>query len=252
MSEMAWLVPEGFSLVGALLLVVSAGFTSFVSAAMGIGGGLLLLLIMVNIMPLAALIPVHGLVQLGSNTNRMLMTRAHIQWSIVSWFALGALLAAVISIFVIVQLPVSIIQLAIGVFVLLMVWGIKPKKRELTSSARVLSGLITTFLSMFVGATGPLVAALIHVQRAEKLAIVSTFSTCMTIQHGLKILVFGGLGFVFIEWLPLVFAMIAAGAIGTWVGVRVLHSLSADMFQWLFKGIMTILALRALYSGLFT
>lgn len=244
-----WLLPTEFALTNAIILILSAGFTSFVSASMGIGGGLLLLIIMANIMPLAALIPVHGLVQLGSNVNRMVMTRQHIQMSIVGYFAIGAVIAALVASFVIVQLPLSVIELAIGVFVLAMVWGIKPQKRDLPKPLRILAGGVTTFLSMFIGATGPLVAAIIHSQRADKHQIVATFSTCMSMQHGLKMLVFGVVGFAFLPWLPLVIAMIVSGAIGTWIGLKLLNHFSANTFEWAFKGIMTVLALRTLYSG---
>ncbi len=244
-----WLLPAEFALTNAIILILSAGFTSFVSASMGIGGGLLLLIIMANIMPLAALIPVHGLVQLGSNVNRMVMTRQHIQMSIVGYFAIGAVIAALVASFVLVQLPLSLIELAIGIFVLAMVWGIKPQKRDLPKPLRILAGGITTFLSMFIGATGPLVAAIIHSQRADKHQIVATFSTCMSMQHGLKMLVFGVVGFAFLPWLPLVIAMIVSGAIGTWIGLKLLNRFSANTFEWAFKGIMTVLALRTLYSG---
>ncbi len=244
-----WLLPAEFALTNAIILILSAGFTSFVSASMGIGGGLLLLIIMANSMPLAALIPVHGLVQLGSNVNRMVMTRQHIQMSIVGYFAIGAVIAALVASFVIVQLPLSLIELAIGIFVLAMVWGIKPQKRDLPKPLRILAGGVTTFLSMFIGATGPLVAAIIHSQRADKHQIVATFSTCMSMQHGLKMLVFGVVGFAFLPWLPLVIAMIVSGAIGTWIGLKLLNRFSANTFEWAFKGIMTVLALRTLYSG---
>jgi uncharacterized membrane protein YfcA len=244
-----FLIPEGLSLSTTLLLIISAGFTSFVSAAMGIGGGLLLLIIMANIMPLAALIPVHGLVQLGSNANRMAMTRHHIQWSIAGYFFVGAILAALVASFVLVQLPLAVIQIAIGVFVLALTWGFKPKKRDLPKWARTIAGFVTTFLTMFIGATGPLVAALIHAQRADRHQVVATFSSCMTIQHGLKIVVFGLLGFAFLPWLPLIIAMIISGAIGTWLGLQLLNRYSAKTFDWIFKGIITLLALRTLYEG---
>ena len=249
-QSLDWMLPPELSIFHALILIISAGVTSFISAAMGIGGGLLLLIIMANVMPLSALIPVHGLVQLGSNTNRMIMTRQHIQMSIVGYFALGAVVAAILASLVIVQLPLAVIELAIGLFVLAMVWGIKPQKRDLPKPLRIIAGGVTTFLSMFIGATGPLVAAIIHSQRADRHQIVATFSTCMTLQHGLKIGVFGVVGFAFLPWLPVIIAMIISGAAGTWLGLKLLNRYSANTFNWIFKGIMTLLAVRTLYSGI--
>jgi len=246
---MEMLTPASLSPMLALVLVITAGFTSFLSAAMGIGGGLLLLIIMANVMPIAALIPVHGLIQLGSNANRAVMTRAHVQWDIWRYFVFGALGAAVLASLVLVQLPASVLQIGIGVFVLLLTWGITPKKRELSKFARGLVGFITTFLSMFVGATGPLVAALIHAQRADRHQLVATFSACMTVQHGLKLIVFIALGFAFTPWLALVSLMIAAGWLGTWLGLKMLNRFSQEKFAFWFKLVLTGLALRSLYQG---
>lgn len=70
-------------------LIVLAGFTSFLTAAMGAGGGLLLLVVMASFLPMAIVIPVHGLVQLGSNANRMLLTYRHVDSSMLLFFVAG-------------------------------------------------------------------------------------------------------------------------------------------------------------------
>ena len=57
-------------------------------------------------------------------------------------------------------------------------------------------------------------------------------------------------GFAFWQWLPLVLAMIASGAIGTWLGLKLLNRIPADKFRLLFKIILTVLALRLLYQAL--
>ena len=49
---------------------------------------------------------------------------------------------------------------------------------------------------MFVGATGLLVAAFISPEKLGRMATVSTQATCTMVQHGLKVIVFGALGFV--------------------------------------------------------
>ena len=75
-------------------LIVLAGLTSFITAAFGAGGGLLLLVVMASIMPMSAVIPVHGLVQLGSNANRMLLTLKHIDLSMLIYFSVGGIVGA--------------------------------------------------------------------------------------------------------------------------------------------------------------
>ena len=57
----------------AVAFYVLSFFTSAMTAAAGIGGGVVLLAIMATVYPPAVLIPVHGMVQLGSNGGRALL-----------------------------------------------------------------------------------------------------------------------------------------------------------------------------------
>ena len=64
------LLPPG---VGALVAVVLLGASflgSFITVAFGIGGGGFFLAVLAALVPPAALIPVHGVVQFGSNLGR--------------------------------------------------------------------------------------------------------------------------------------------------------------------------------------
>lgn len=230
-------------------LILLAGFTSFVTGAMGLGGGMLLLVVMASTIPIAALIPVHGLVQLGSNASRAVMTYKHLDRVMFKFFALGTALGAAVASLVVVQLPLTFIQFAIAIFLLLVVWGVKPRSRETSPQGSVVAGALTTFLSMFVGASGPMVASVVFRNGYDKLTHTATFATCMTFQHSLKAIVFTFVGFAFWQWLPLVVAMIVSGAIGTWLGLRLLNRIPAEKFKLLFKVILTVLALRLLYQA---
>ena len=143
---------ELFTGAGELSSLVAAGLialtfiTSIITATIGIGGGVLLLATMATVMPLAALIPVHGLVQLGTNGSRAFMTRQHTDWNMVKWFVAGALIGAVMASFIVVQLPLVAIQFAIAGFILFLVWGPKQKNRELGDKGRFVAGIFTLSL----------------------------------------------------------------------------------------------------------
>jgi uncharacterized membrane protein YfcA len=244
------LLPPELALADAILLILTAGFTSMLTAAMGIGGGLLLLAVMGQIVPLTALIPVHGLVQLGSNANRALMLRRHIDWRLLGLFAAGAIPGAVLASMVVVQLPLATIQLCIGLFILWLVWGPKPGKRELSRAGLLLVGAMTTVLTVFVGATGPLVGAYIHRAAYDRFRTVATFASCLSVQHMLKAAVFSFIGFSFVDWLGLSLAMIGAGALGTWIGLHLLKKIPAERFSLIFRTLITLLALRMLWLAL--
>lgn len=241
------LLPPELAAGDALLLILTAGFTSMMTAAMGIGGGLLLLAVMGQVVPLQALIPVHGLVQLGSNGNRALMMRSHIDWRLVGLFAAGAIPGAILASMVVVQLPLQTIQICIGLFILWLVWGPKPTRRQLSRTTVAIAGALTTVLTVFVGATGPLVGAYIHRNGYDRFRTVGTFASCMSLQHLLKAAVFTFVGFRFTEWLGMALMMIGSGSLGTWIGLHLLKKLPAERFDLIFRVLITALGLRMLW-----
>ncbi len=218
---MEWLLPEQLSSLHALLLVLSAGVTSAVTASMGVGGGILLLAIMAVIMPAAAIIPVHGMVQLGSNLNRVIMTITHVDWRLLAAFAPGSILGAWLASLFLVQLPTSTLQLTIAGFILFLCWGPKIPPMALGRTGTFVAASITSFISMFAGASGPLVAAFVKQQHVgDRFRTVANFAACMSLQHLPKAVVFGAAGFVFKDWLGLMLLMILSGAVGTWMGLH--------------------------------
>ena len=247
---MGWL-PEGLSQFDVWFLVSMSALTSMMTAAMGIGGGVLLLAMMAQLLPVQALIPVHGLVQLGSNGNRAYMTRQHIDWKMSRLFILGAVVGAVISAWIVIQLPLQVIRLSVAFFILFLVWGPKPKAVILSNVKLVMAGGVTTIISAFVGATGPLVAAFVHRQNMDKLPTVATFAACMSFQHMLKAMVFLTVGFAFQDWFFFIVLMVMSGSVGTWIGLHLLNSVPAELFKQLFRWVVTLLALRLCWQVFF-
>ncbi len=60
-------LPPGVDAFTATLLIVISFFTSAMTAAFGIGGGVAMLGALAGTVPPAVIVAVHGLVQLGSN-----------------------------------------------------------------------------------------------------------------------------------------------------------------------------------------
>ncbi|MDI5891164.1 sulfite exporter TauE/SafE family protein [Halomonas rhizosphaerae] len=232
-----------------LVLVLLSVFTSAFTAAVGVGGGVLMIMALAQVMPAAALIPVHGMVQLGSNVGRTAMTWRHVDHALLGAFLPGVVLGALAAAWLLVRLPAGVLELCIAAFVLFTCWGPGLPKRALGRAGVVVAGAVTTLLSSLVGASGPMVAAFIKQSLSGRLAKVATFSACMLLQHLTKAFVFGVAGFVFRDWLPLMLVMVAAGFLGTWLGLRLLHRLSEHRFDTLFKWALTLLALRLVWLG---
>lgn len=221
--------------------------TSFLTAAFGIGGGLALLAILASLLPPAALVPVHGLVQLGSNAGRAMVLRSHINRSLLAAFAVGSVLGALLGGAIATSLPASAVQIGVGLFVL---WSIFFKPPAFIQNFASVAGFVSSLLSMFFGATGPMAASFVKSTTDDRLEYSSTHAALMTLQHGLKCVVFGLFGFAFGPWMPLVIAMIATGFLGTLVGKRVLTALTNASFGKVLNAILLVLALRLIWQGL--
>jgi uncharacterized membrane protein YfcA len=233
-------------------LIASAGVTSFLSASLGAGGGVMLLGIMAQFIPPQLIIPLHGIVQLGSNLGRSVMSWSYIRWFFIYTFLPGAIVGSLLGYFLLLSLPPAVIYLTIAGFILYLCWGPALPAPALGRIGIVLTGLITTFLSLFVGATGPLVGALIKQMDQDRFQTVATFATAMTVQHLCKIVVFEQAGFSLEDWGFLLGSMIISGFCGTWIGLRLLKHLPEVRFRQLFNGILSLLALRLIWQAYMT
>lgn len=232
-----------------LLLMVASALGSFLTASLGVGGGVMLLGVMAQVLPPQLIIPLHGVAQLGSNAGRAAMSWRHIDWRLIAAFLPGAVVGALIGSFVLVALPPAVMYLTIALFILYLCWGPKLPKMVLGSWGTVLAGGVTTFITLFAGATGPLVAAFIKQIYADRFRTVATFAMAMSLQHVLKIAVFEIAGFPLEPWLPLLACMIVSGAIGTWVGLKLLKRMSDHHFQRIFNIALTLMALRLIWQS---
>lgn len=234
--------------VAALLALSLLG--TFISAAFGAGGGALLLLGMTLWLPAAVAVPVHGCIQLGANVGRAGVTLPHVRWPMVAAFAGGAALGAAAGSQVLVGLPGGWLEVILGGFLLYSLWGRLPVPARGSPGVVASVGAVTTALTLFVGATGPVVAAYLRALALHRLHYLGTFSACMTLQHGLKMVAFVWAGFAFGDYLAFIAAMIGVGFLGTLLGRAVITRLPEALFRRILRLLLTVLSLRLLASGL--
>ena len=239
----------GLALWSFLLLCGVSFLGSLISAAMGLGGGALVLAVMALFLPPAVLIPGHGMVQLGSNGGRAALMRSHILVEIVPAFLIGTILGAAIGVQLVIALPIAVLQGVLAAFILYSTWA--PKFRASNPGRRTFFGLgaLVAFVTMFVGATGPLIAPFIAAASGQRQQVVATHAALMTLQHGLKIVAFGAVGFAFGPYLPLLAGLLGFGFAGTYLGRHLLNRLPERSFRIGLKAILTAIALRLLYGA---
>ncbi|MCJ8338441.1 MAG: sulfite exporter TauE/SafE family protein [Pseudomonadales bacterium] len=245
----AGLWPQILTVDSSVILLVSSLFTSALTAAFGLGGGVIMLALLVNFLPVAVVIPVHGVIQAGSNCSRALLLRKHIVWPIIGYFFIGAVVGALLGGQFVVALPEGILLAILGTFILYIVWGPKPKAIKQGKLSHIVGGILITFSTMFIGATGPLAMALLPRKEMLSKQISATHGTLMIVQHGLKIVIFSALGFQFKEWAVFLLMMLGTGFIGTYSGRSILQRLPQHYFQYALTAILTLLAIKMLFDA---
>lgn len=232
------------------VLIPAALATAALSAVVGMAGGITLLAVMLLYLEPLVAIPLHGAVQLVSNSTRTAVQRRHVEWPLLARFGLLLLPCAFAGLLLAQSMPAGLTRLLIGVFVLVATWvpaaltfGAHPERID-PRRRMVLVGGGVGFLSTTIGATGPLMAPFFLDLGLSRQGLVGTKAACQSLQHLAKIAVFGVAGFAFADWLLPLALLAAAVVAGTWLGSRVLEHVSEQAFNWLYRGALTLIALR--------
>jgi uncharacterized membrane protein YfcA len=162
-------------------------------------------------------------------------------------FVIGAVVGATAGAKIFVSLPVTMLQGILGAFILVVTWMPRLGRIGAERTRFLALGFATTFLGMFVSATGTLLAPLVAGSAPNRHAQVATFGALMTIAHIAKLAAFGFLGFAIGRFIPLMAAMIATGALGNWIGERALDHVSERGFKVVFRSILTLLGVRLVW-----
>lgn len=239
----------GLSLLAVIGLCFVSFLGSFIAAALGLGGGVLVLASMAIVLPPTVLIPIHGVVQFGSNFGRAVLMRREVLYSYVPMFLIGSMIGAGVGAKVVFALPKWVLLFILGCFVLYATWAPGFKSRRPGGVAFFGIGGVSTFASMFVGGSGPLIAPFVNAAADTRQQVVATHAMLMSLQHGVKVLAFGIVGFSFGPYIPLLFGLLCFGFFGTVVGKHVLNQLPEAVFRMGLKAILTTLAIKLLYDA---
>ena len=238
--------PKDLSSFAIYFLIFSSMFTSFVTAAFGIGGGAISLGFLAIYLNPIYLLPVHGAVQIGSNFGRTLLMLKDVQKEPIIPFLIGSCIGSLLGGVLFIQFPSSLIQLLVATFIL---WTVFGKMPAIKLQYIVFGGIFSSFLTMFFGATGPLIAGKVKTMKLNPLSHTATHAALMSMQHAIKVLVFGFMGFSFSDYFHIILWMIISGFIGTYVGKKVLIKFGQKYFKIFLNSILTIISIYLILNG---
>jgi len=238
---------------GGLILFLGLSFASFATAFIGVftgtAGGLILLAIMAVVMPTAAVIPVHTVVQLGAGVTRTMIMWRYVMRSTLPPFIAGAALGAIAGAKIFVALPMSMLLGILGVFILVVTWLPKLGKIGAERGRFAMLGFVATFAGIFVSATGTIVAPFVASAAPDRRNHAATLGALMMFVHIAKIAAFGFIGFAMSGYIALTAAMIVAGAAGNWLGEEALNRISEQRFRLMLQLFLTVLGLQLLWKA---
>ena len=232
------------------IIYFAAFTTSIVSAVAGFMGGAMLLAVMAQFLKLEVLIPLHAIIQLGSNMSRGWFLRPYINWQITKNSIIGTILGGIAGYFYMVPIPQNAANLVLGTFILLITIAPKFKANFHFPGKWILIGFLACSLGLLVGAIGALVGSLLLSENLEKKAMVSTQATLQTVIHFAKLSVFISLGFVIWPWILLLSGAIICTYLGTFVGTKILDFIPQKLFTQIMVTLVVFLSGKLIYTGI--
>lgn len=233
------------------ILVAAAVVTSMISAMVGLAGGLLLLGVMSLTLPAPSVVPIHGVVQLFSNSTRTVAFFTRVKWPIFWAFTAPMLAGVAVATQVWSSAAAAYLRPGLGVFILLVLvqQNTQPFLRQPPLWSYAVIGAVAGILAIFVGAIGPVVAPFFLRDDFDKEETIATSAVCQGATHLAKLPAFLVLGFDYPAHWHLLLALGLAVIAGTLAGKAVLRRLSQRVFRLVYKGVLITLALYLVVIG---
>lgn len=232
-----------------IILALINFLTSTLSGITGLGGGMILLGLMPMFMPAAVVIPVHGAAQLSSNLSRAWFGRRDLDWTYFRPFFIGAILGVAVFGVAIRFVKLDLIPLFIAIYILLTQWSDLINRLLKSLESFYLIGFLQAGISLFVGAPGPLHMALLIKKYDNNDVVVTVGSLMVSLVHALKVAVYVGLGFRFIDHWQVILLMVVSASAGSWAGVKLRNRLPMPWLKSVLPWILTVIALKIIYDN---
>lgn len=201
---------------------------------------------MVTVFPPSTAIPLHGLIAGISSGIRWAVLRTYVRYQYLVGFIAGGSIGLLVGWPFVGMFSEQALLLILGSFLLISLWC--PLRR--LSILPFTGGVSTSFLTILVGATGPLVTALLARKTKSQRTVAATQSACTLFQHWGKVLIFTLSGFSFSNHLALVTVLSVATIAGTLFGKHLGDVIPRRLLRSILRTVVTILSIRMILLGL--
>lgn len=232
-----------------LIFPLVSFIAAVISTLIGFGGGILMLVLLSLFVPVKELIAVVGLVQMASMAYRAYMYRQAVELKVLGQFMLGVVPGIALAAYFFDQINADSLAVMLAAFLVFCAWRptgvpIGNSRLSLTVASSVMS-----FVSFFVGAPGPALAAVLRKLVPLQVSFVATISACLLGQNVLRTATFYSIGFPMDKWVNICVVMVVTSIAGTFAGSRLTGRLDEAMIFNAVRIAMVLAAVNLLYKS---
>ncbi|MBU0690300.1 sulfite exporter TauE/SafE family protein [bacterium] len=231
-------------------LAIGALIASTVSGVAGVGGGMIYLPVLVEIVGPQLAVPYLTVLLLAGNFSRFWFARKHVDWKVLGHLALGAVPGAALGALCFTILPAFWITKILGVYLLAYVilnftrmqW---PKRATLQSMT--VMGIPAGFSSGIVGGSGLIMAPFFLKYGLVKEAFLSTEALAAASTHIMKIFVWSGASIIGLNDLKLLAPLAVLMIVGTYVAKLLITRMRVQVFKVILLVMLSLVGIRFLF-----
>ena len=233
-------------------LLASVFLTSTLSGIFGMAGGLILLAVLLLILPVGTAIAVQGAIQVIANGSRAWLSRAFIDWRVLSIMTAGLLVAAILLFILRYQPDLATVCITIGLLPILLwipqSWLALDASKPLHAFA---GGFLAGGINLAIGVAGPTMDMFFIRTEMDRRTIIATKAAAQVINHLAKVLFYWNATLVLTGWEWGAVALAAPFAVlGTSAGYWVLQRLSDANFKAWTRLLVTAIGIYYLIRGM--
>lgn len=233
-------------------LAVVAFVAATLAAVSGFGSAAVLLPVLVAFFGVRQAIPILTVAQLIGNASRVWFNRRELDWTVVAWFALGAVPFALAGGLLFASAPLKVLTRVLGAFLLLVVvWRhVRPRPpRRFPVQTFAGIGAGASFLSALLGSVGPIMAPFFLAYGLLKGAYIGTEALSTVVMHVVKLVAYHHGDVLAASGIVVGLALGPVMVFGSWVGKRIVDRLPERVFVAIVEAVLVVAGVLFLARG---
>lgn len=242
------------------LIAASVFITALISGTFGMAGGMIMMVVLLQLLPIASAIFLHAAIQLVSNGWRCWLWRRHIVWRVLPVYGMGMLAGLVIVICLKYVPDKAMVLIMIGAVPLLALAARRIVTLTIYNPAHAFAAaVLLTFVHMTGGVVGSLLDLLYNNTGLTRQQIVATKAFTQGSSHLMRLAYFGALVPLLTgqgQWpegigLPVFALFLAVSIAGTSSAAFILHRMNDEIFKKISRYIIATISVYCLCRGFY-